>query len=792
MNDSPLGPEDDRPDLQSELIDRVCDRFEAAVREGRHPRIEDFLDSFPDLNRHALLQELISLELDLHRRTNETVSFDAQSPQHSFASYYQRFPDASEMLQELQRDWELRMAKQSDSDASAISFDPEVETLDHVASKTPRLIKQFELQTILGQGGFGIVWRAKDKRLQRDVAIKVPRSDRLAHADRSMFLREARAAAKLKHPNIIAIHEVGEDDSEVFIVSELIDGVSLKVWLESHKLTANAAAQLIAKLAKAVQHAHDKKIVHRDLKPANVLMDQHGEPHVADFGLAKRDTGEESLSIQGKLMGTPAYMAPEQARGDHSAIDPRTDVYALGAIFYELLTGVRPFRGEIGILLEQVKNAPPEAPRAIKPEIPRDLEAICLKCLAKDRAKRYASAAALAEDIHLYLAGETLRGIPAALPNRIWKWFNRKRHYVIAIGLTFFLAATVAGGVAWQFRGTKPIPVDLRQVNFVTEPEDCEITVVAVNPQTGEPDPARIQHAKGRTPLTMTLEPADYLVVAVLDETRFHEVHRHVPPLSETVPTSGNASSWILEPSGHIGLPKVRIPRSDVTHSMGLVEKSNRLAEPQAANSAAVRAWRISSFYVDTREITVEDIELWGIRDHGAANWEKEKRAVAQPGLGPGPFSTVRFGLALNIVEAEGKRLPSAAELYYLAEHLEKRESSTVNEKDGTDILVLPDRSRIAGLHSGVWEWTSTKPVGPFTGLPLGIHKKAADLHFKVVGCGELNDNLKVPLTSSTSKTGFRTALEHSSAIGIRGVRSSKPRRKPIDFSMPIEDVPAR
>lgn len=789
MNDSPLAPEDDRPDLQNELIDRVCDRFEAAVREGRHPRIEDFLDSFPDLNRHALLQELISLELDLLRRTNETVSFDAQSPQHSFASYYQRFPDASEMLQELQRDWELRMAKQSDTDASAISFDPEVETLDHVASKTPRLIKQFELQTILGQGGFGIVWRAKDKRLQRDVAIKVPRSDRLAHADRSMFLREARAAAKLKHPNIIAIHEVGEDDSEVFIVSELIDGVSLKVWLESHKLTANAAAQLIAKLAKAVQHAHDKKIVHRDLKPANVLMDQLGEPHVADFGLAKRDTGEESLSIQGKLMGTPAYMAPEQARGDHAAIDPRTDVYALGAIFYELLTGVRPFRGEIGILLEQVKNAPPEAPRAIKPEIPRDLEAICLKCLAKDRAKRYASAAALAEDIHLYLAGETLRGIPAALPNRIWKWFNRKRHYVTAIGLTFFIAATVAGGVAWQFRGTKPIPVDLRQVDFITEPEDCEITVVAVNPQTGEPDPTKIQHAKGRTPLTMTLEPADYLVVAVLDETRFHEVYRHVPSPKETFGRFGSHMRWSLEKSGHVKLGTVKIPRSDVTNSMGLVERGSRVQEPQIGG-AVERIWKIPSFYVDVREVTVQDVEDWGIKQYGDLGWKSRKRNNVLAGLGPGPFSTVPFPNAVSTLELQGKRLPSAAEFYYLSEQLARKLQTSPAVAENEDICVLSDHTRISGLHSGVWEWTSTKPGGPFTALPpFSAEQFSNTLMKSITGGGRIETGKEIPVVG-ISKTGFRAQLEvEAHRVGVRGVRSAKPRRRPEDFSAPVDNI---
>ncbi len=789
MNDSSREPGEERSELESELIDRVCDQFEAAMREGRRPRIEDFLNSFPDLDRRRLLREMISLEIDLLRRTDETLSLDDPRPQHSFEAYYQRFPDASDILDELQRDWELGRARQSDTDASEAGFDPDVETLDHPGSNRPRHIKQFELQSILGQGGFGIVWRAKDKRLQRDVAIKVPRSDRLALSDRSMFLREARAAAKLKHPNIIAIHEVGEDDSQVFIVSELIEGVSLKVWLESNKLTPNAAAQLIAKLAKAVQHAHDKKIVHRDLKPANVLMDQHGEPHVADFGLAKRDTGEESLSVQGKLMGTPAYMAPEQARGDHAAIDPRTDVYALGAIFYELLTGVRAFRGEVGILLEQVKTTLPESPRAIKPEIPRDLEAICMKCLAKDRAKRYASATALAEDINLYLAGETLRGIPAALPNRIWKWFARHRRFVTAMGMTFLVAATVAGGVAWQIRGTNSIPRDLRQVDFVTEPEGCEITVVTLDPQTGDPDPGRIQHAKGRTPLTMSLEPADYLVVAVLDETRFHEVYRHVPPRSETTPSFGSHLKWSEESSGHIKFESIRIPRSDVTHNMGLVEKSPVLNEPRHNGEQVVKAWLIPSFYVDSREVSVQDIEELGIKQHGGIEvWERHKRTHLIAGLGPGPFSTLTFPQAVTKLEDVGKRLPTAGEFYYLAEQLARKTSSRADDNENEDICVLTDHTRISGLHSGVWEWTSTKPGGPFTGMPpISYENFSNSLMKTITGGSPIEAGKNIP--SMISITGFRTALEpQANRIGVRGVRSAKPRRRPEDFAAPVDN----
>ena len=479
MSDFPATTGQARPALQSDRIDQVCDQFEAAVRAGRQPRIEEFLNRNPDLDRDALLQELIALEVELLGSNESSVALETNRAPFSFKGYYERFPEATPALNDLQKDFKQKSSS-SDLAGAPDGCDANADTAEP-ADRARRQIKQFELQSILGHGGFGIVWRAKDKRLQRDVAIKVPRPDRLAPSDRTLFLREARAAAKLHHPHIIAIHEVGEYESQIYIVSELVEGVSLKTWLETQRMSPTDAANLMAKLATAVHHAHEQGIVHRDLKPANVLIDKKGEPHVADFGLAKRETGEESLSVSGQLMGTPAYMSPEQARGDHRQIDVRTDVYALGAMFYEALTGQRPFRGEMSILLEQVQHTAPQPPRQIKPEIPRELEAICLKCLSKDPSNRYASGKDLAADLHLYLAGETLRGIPAALPHRVGKWLRRNRRSVTAVALSFLLSLTIAGGLAWQFRGTKPIPIDMRRVSITTKPPGCEITVVTLD-----------------------------------------------------------------------------------------------------------------------------------------------------------------------------------------------------------------------------------------------------------------------------------------------------------------------
>ncbi len=766
-----------RPKLQSDLIDQACDRFEAAVRTGKKPKIEDFLDEYSNLNRDILLQELIALEVELLGINDNSTSFNTGESQVSFHAYYDRFPEAVPVLDGLQKEMELKIADSSQFSEISGGYGSDADTVQRGDSDSRRQIKQFELQSILGHGGFGIVWKAKDKRLQRDVAIKVPRPDRLAPSDRTLFLREARAAAKLHHPHIISIHEVGEHDSQIYIVSELVDGVSLKTWLETGRLSPADAASLMAKLATAVHHAHEQGIVHRDLKPANVLIDKKGEPHVADFGLAKRDTGEESLSVSGQLMGTPAYMSPEQARGEHGLIDVRTDVYALGAIFYELLTGERPFKGEMSILLEHIQHTPPKAPRQIKPDIPRELEAICLKCLSKDPAKRYATGKDLAADLHLFLAGETLRGIPAALPHRVRKWLTRHRRAVTAVALSFVLSLTIAGGLAWQFRGTKPVPLDLRKVAFITQPAGCEITVVTLDPQTGEPDPTKIQHAKGRTPLTMNLEGGDYLVVAVLDENRFTEVYRHVPPRNETIPTFGPHRHWEIDPSGTVQFRKIDIPRPDVTVGMGFVEGANRVREPQRFRNAPNRIWKLPPFFVDPSEITTKDIERWGIEQYGQEKWERRKWQRLS-GWGPGKHSLANYPDSLVRLEKRGRRTPTAAELYYLSKVVCSAKRADNLETSCT----LDDGTRLEGLHSGVWEWTATRAGGPFTGIPLPQNPQFTDEVFKVIGCGPPDE--KFPM-------GFKIFMEFSlNEVGARGVRSIKPRRRPEDFMTLVEMTP--
>ncbi len=312
-----------------------------------------------------------------------------------------------------------------------------------------RRVGRFALIDTVGIGAFGTVYKARDPELDRVVAIKVPRAGNLSTADdRARFVREARNMAQLRHPSIVPVHEVGEHEGTPFIVSEFVAGVTLSDWLTGRKPTFPESARLVATLADALEYAHERGVVHRDVKPSNVLLDARGEPQLTDFGLAKRDVGEITMTLEGQVLGTPAYMSPEQARGDGHRVDGRSDVYSLGVILYELLTGELPFRGNTRMVLHQVLYDEPRAPRGLNDRIPRDLETICLKAMAKEPARRYESATQFAADLRRYLAGEPIRARPVGAIERSWRWARRHR---AAAGLACALVVAALSLTAASF-----------------------------------------------------------------------------------------------------------------------------------------------------------------------------------------------------------------------------------------------------------------------------------------------------------------------------------------------------
>ncbi len=285
----------------------------------------------------------------------------------------------------------------------------------------------YEILGELGRGAMGVVYKARQVGLKRLVALKMILSG--GHASRTEVLRfktEAEAVARLQHPNIVQVFEIGEHRGLPFFSLEFVDGGCLSDRLVDQALPVRAAADMVRKLSLAMACAHEAGIVHRDLKPANVLMTKEGEPKITDFGLAKKLEEDSGATRAGSIMGTPSYMAPEQAEGRPDLVGPHSDVYALGAILYDLLTGRPPFRGTTVLeTLTQVRLIDPVPPARLLPQLPRDLETICLKCLNKEAHRRYPSARALAEDLRRFLAGEPIQARPVSTPERLWKWSKR-------------------------------------------------------------------------------------------------------------------------------------------------------------------------------------------------------------------------------------------------------------------------------------------------------------------------------------------------------------------------------
>ena len=496
------------------LVELVHADLECRLKTDESVRVEDYLSRYPELKQNtSTVVELIAWEYNLRQRS--TSSIDPRE-------FFRRFPELRDSLRAV---LEVRSEGEDVSGQSPVRVNcphcrNPIEILDNGSTEdtlcpacgsTFRLSRDrtltwspdklphlgtFKLLEPVGRGACATVYRAHDSQLDRVVAVKVPRSGTLlSDEDEDRFLREARSAAQLCHECIVPVYEVGRSHTFPYIVSEFVDGITLSDALTGRQFSFRQAAELIAQVAEAVASAHEQGVIHRDLKPSNIMIEQidggigepGGEsrqtpaakssfkPRVMDFGLALRDRGEASVTLDGQILGTPAYMSPEQARGDSHRVDGRTDVYSLGVIFYELLAGELPFRGNVRMLLHQVLHDEPRSLRRLNDRIPRDLETITLKAMAKEPSRRYQSAAELAGDLRRWLSDRPITARPVSRIEKAWRWCRRNRTLaqLAATVLLLLFSLSLLGPLAAWYQARLRHEVDEQRDRAVHEAREA-------------------------------------------------------------------------------------------------------------------------------------------------------------------------------------------------------------------------------------------------------------------------------------------------------------------------------
>ena len=749
-------------DLITDRVDSTCDEFETLWNSGTTPRVEQFLPPRSDPEFQTMLAELLGLELDFRRARGEAPAFD---------EYAARFP--ADLL--ILAGFELGPIR--------------VESADE--GSPPPCVAGFQLEEHLGAGTFGTVWRARDLQLQRTVALKLPRVGRFApEEDLQHFLREAQAAARLNHPNIVRLHSAGMDDGRVFLAIEYVEGPNLREWLALNWPEPVVAARLCASIADGLAHAHRHDVIHRDLKPANLLIDREGEPHITDFGLAKRLSAAESTVSGMHVLGTPAYMSPEQAEGNSRHVDARTDIYSVGVILYELLTGRVPFEGDHAGILRGMLEGKPIPPRQLRPDISADLEAVCLKAMARDREARYGTAAELAADLRRVIEGEpVLTRRPARSPKT--RLLTRRQFASLALA-----TAPVLGYAMWAGTPRR----EGRHIRITTDPVGAELWFIPLDPATEEPQPERIIYC-GRSPVDTYLPPGDYLVEAVLDSERFQESIRCVPDPRVTIPFAHSHRSSRIHPDKSVDLPRIAIRTPSNFNQLAHIAGSPHFEMGVPGSTVAPRHARsVPPFLMSPVEFTFGNYRAFNGGRLTPPRVEAEHPDDVAMDL--------NFDGAVAMAERSGGRLPHEAEYEFVATLGGASPLGAVVDGpssgagrfgpvgEGNDRIDLDPRVPIFGLCSNVAEWMINR-AGVYPG---GKAEQGAPIDeigdFRIVRGGRFRTDengrpvlVEAPCDPRARETMFR--YRNFQGLGFRFVRSPAPRLRPEDFVRVIASEPA-
>jgi serine/threonine protein kinase len=615
----------------------------------------------------------------------------------------------------------------------------------------PQRIDRYIIRSEVGAGGFGRVFKAFDPIIKREVAVKVPKPGIAWSAEsEETFLDEARKAAQLCHRNVVAVYDAGKCPVYgVYIVMEFVDGETVAQHLNRQAVDIPTVVRMISQISSAMHHAHQLGLIHRDLKPSNILLDKSGNAHVADFGLALPE--ERQSAERGIISGTLPYMSPEQVRGESHMLDGRSDLWSLGVILYQCLTGRKPFAGKSAeILREEICHREPRPLRQIDDRIPRRLEEICLKCLSKDVSGRYPTGKDLEEDLLLWISqpdsgreqisgnsGQVVSGpdLVASIRREGQRWS--------LVATIAALAVSVSAVIVWSFFASPPgsvvsDPVSAsdggsfaglkfsdqavgasvsatKEVLVVTRPANARIVVYPVGDPYGFLDGARRVEADNRSPTRLKLLPGVYLVVAVLDDGRFHEVYRHVPERPHSLASSPSAHIfWTTRVDGAIEWPTIEIPRADVADDMGQFDGADVFRVGDSSSTMTPEHSRfVAPFRLDTHEVDWQTY-LANNNNQKPPSQHHLEADMSQSDL---PVTGIWYHDAVAYAEQMGKRLPSEAEYEFAATRGGRQKFPWGDDPGLMKEWILtpagtPDFDRVDagkavwGLYSNAAEWT--------------------------------------------------------------------------------------